>query len=98
MATTTTTSVADICALAKEASRTLATLSSDVKDHALEAIAAALIERSEEILEANARDLQAAPDAGLSSALLDRLTLSEGRIAEMAAGVRKIASLPDPVG
>jgi glutamate-5-semialdehyde dehydrogenase len=96
--TTATLSVADICAHAKRASRTLASLSSDVKDAALEAIAAALIDRSEEILEANARDLQAAPDAGLSPALLERLTLSERRIAEMAAGVRKIASLPDPVG
>jgi glutamate-5-semialdehyde dehydrogenase len=96
--TTTTPSVADTCALAKDASRALATLSSDIKDAALEAIAAALIERTDEILEANASDLQAAPDAGLSPALLDRLTLTERRIAEMAAGVRKIASLPDPVG
>jgi glutamate-5-semialdehyde dehydrogenase len=98
MATTTSPSVAETCALAKEASRTLATLSSGVKDAALEAVAAALIDRTEEILEANARDLQDAPDAGLSPALLDRLTLSERRIAEMADGVRKIASLPDPVG
>jgi glutamate-5-semialdehyde dehydrogenase len=96
--TTTTPSVADTCALAKDASRALATLSSDIKDAALESIAAALIERTDEILEANASDLQAAPDAGLSPALLDRLTLTERRIAEMAAGVRKIASLPDPVG
>jgi glutamate-5-semialdehyde dehydrogenase len=96
--TTATLSVADTCAQAKRASRALATLSSDVKDAALHAIAAALIDRAEEILEANARDLQAAPGAGLSPALLDRLTLSERRIEEMAAGVRKIASLPDPVG
>jgi glutamate-5-semialdehyde dehydrogenase len=91
-------SVADVCAGAKRASRTLATLGSGVKDAALEAIAAALLERADEILEANARDVDAGRTSGLSSALLDRLTLTQGRIEEMAAGVRKIASLPDPVG
>lgn len=95
---TTTLSVAETCAAAKRASRTLATLSSAAKDAALEAVAAALAERTEEILEANARDLEAGRESGLSSALLDRLALDQARIAEMAAGVRKIASLPDPVG
>ncbi len=95
---TTTTSVAEICARAERASRALATLSSDVKNAALEAIAAALIERTEEILEANARDMPAAREAGLSPALIDRLALSRRRVAEMAAGVRMIAALPDPVG
>src|SRR5206468_1965199 len=57
-----------------------------------------LLLRSDEILQANARDLQAGEQAGLSSALLDRLALSQERIAAMAAGVRKIAALPDPVG
>jgi glutamate-5-semialdehyde dehydrogenase len=95
---TTTTSVADICAQAKQASRTLATLGSDVKDAALEAIAAALTDRAPEILEANARDLQIGQENNLSTALLDRLALTPQRIADMAAGVRKIASLPDPVG
>ncbi len=55
-------------------------------------------EHADEILEANARDLEAGRDAGLSDALLDRLALNDDRIAEMAAGVRKIAALPDPVG
>jgi glutamate-5-semialdehyde dehydrogenase len=95
---TTTISATEICAEARHASRTLATLSSSVKDAALEAIAAALIGRREEILEANARDLQAARDAGTSPVLLDRLALDESRIAAVAAGVRKIAALPDPVG
>jgi glutamate-5-semialdehyde dehydrogenase len=72
--------------------------SSGVKDAALEAIAAALVERADEILEANARDLESGQENGLSDALLDRLALSHARIADMAAGVRKIASLPDPVG
>ena len=95
---TTATSVADVCAAAKRASRTLATLGSDLKDAALNAIADALIERSEEILDANTSDFEAGREAGLSSALLDRLALDEKRIAEVAAGARRIAALPDPVG
>jgi glutamate-5-semialdehyde dehydrogenase len=95
---TTTISVAETCAAAKRASRPLATLGSGVKDAALEAIAGALVARADEILEANVRDLEAGQENGLSSALLDRLALSHARIAGMAAGVRKIASLPDPVG
>jgi glutamate-5-semialdehyde dehydrogenase len=95
---TATESVAEICASAKRASRTLATLGSDVKDAAIEAIADALLERTPEILEANARDLEAGREAGLSSALLDRLALDPGRIAGIADGARQIAALPDPVG
>ena len=95
---TTAISVAETCAAAQRASRALATISSGVKDASLEAIAVALVDRADEILEANARDLEAGQDSGLSDALLDRLALSNGRIAGMAAGVRKIAALPDPVG
>jgi glutamate-5-semialdehyde dehydrogenase len=95
---TTVVSIAESCAAAKRASHTLATLGSSVKDAALEAIAAALVERTAEILDANARDLEAGRESGLSDALIDRLTLTERRIADMAAGVRKIAALPDPVG
>jgi glutamate-5-semialdehyde dehydrogenase len=94
----TAVSIADICATAKRASRELATLSSAVKDDALEAIAVALSHHAGEILEANARDVELGRDAQLSDALLDRLTLTDQRIAEMAAGIRKIAALPDPVG
>src|SRR5438105_10093116 len=93
-----TASVAEICAAAKRASRQLATLGSETKDAALEAIAAALLDRTGEILDANARDLETGRENGLSAALLDRLALDEQRVAAMAAGVRKIASLPDPVG
>jgi glutamate-5-semialdehyde dehydrogenase len=91
-------SIAETCDLAKRASRELATLGSGVKDDALEAIASALVDATEQILEANARDLAAGEANGLSEALLDRLALDEARIAGMAAGVRKIAALPDPVG
>ena len=95
---TTASSVADSCAAAKRASRTLATLGSGVKDAALQAIADALLEHGREILEANSRDLEAGRESGLSAALLDRLALDERRIEAIAAGVRKIAALPDPVG
>jgi glutamate-5-semialdehyde dehydrogenase len=95
---TATRSVAQTCADAKRASLVLATLGSGVKDAALEAIADALEEHADEILEANARDLEAGREAGLTAALLDRLALDGERIATMASGVRKIASLPDPVG
>ncbi|HEV3056345.1 MAG TPA: gamma-glutamyl-phosphate reductase, partial [Solirubrobacteraceae bacterium] len=98
MATTTTTSVAEICAAAQRASRALAALDTNTKDEALEAIASALIERTAEILEANAVDLDAGREAGLSAALLDRLALDAGRIASIASQVRDIAALKDPVG
>ncbi len=94
----TAVSIADICQAARDASRTLATLGSSVKGEALEAIATALIGSTEQILEANARDLEAGEANGLSAALLDRLALDEERVAGMAAGVRQIAALPDPVG
>ena len=98
MATVTSTSVSDICAAAKRASTLLAALPSGVKNGALEAIAAALIERTPEILEANARDLQAGRENGLSASLMDRLALDPGRVAGIAGQVRDIAALPDPVG
>ncbi len=94
----TTVSITDTCRSARRAARTLATLGSDVKDGALEAIAGALLARSAEIVEANAVDLELGRESGLSAPLIDRLALDAGRVAEMAAGVRKIAALPDPVG
>jgi len=97
MATTAPT-VSDTCAAAKRASRTLATLPSGVKDAALEAIAAAIEERADEVLETNARDLEAAREGDYGAAFLDKLRLDRGRVAAMVAGVRKIVSLPDPVG
>ena len=95
---TTALSIAETCIAAQRASRRLATLGSGVRNGALEAIAAALEQSTEQILEANARDLEAGESSGLSEALLDRLALDERRVAEMAAGVRTIAALPDPVG
>jgi glutamate-5-semialdehyde dehydrogenase len=91
-------SVTDICRAAKAASRELARIDSATKDRALLAIAEALQERVHEILEANARDLEAGREAGLSPALMDRLALDVGRVAAIANGVRDIVALPDPVG
>jgi glutamate-5-semialdehyde dehydrogenase len=92
------TSVAERCRAAKRAGRTLALLDSAVKDAALEAIAAALESRTEQILQANERDMQLAREADIGDALLDRLRLDEQRIAAIAAAVRQVAALGDPVG
>ncbi len=91
-------SVAETCLAAKRAAGQLAALPSGVKNAALEAIAAALTQRTPEILEANARDLEAGRDAGLTDALMDRLALDSARIAMIARQVRDIVALPDPVG
>src|SRR4051812_47895961 len=93
-----TPSVTDICLAAREASRRLAVMGSGEKDAALGRVADALEARTAEIIEANARDLEAGRDAGLSPALMDRLALDERRIAGIAGQVRDIAALPDPVG
>jgi glutamate-5-semialdehyde dehydrogenase len=93
-----TFSVAEICAEAKRASRTLARLDSAAKDAALLAMADALEERAGEVLEANARDMEIAAEGGLGEALLDRLALTPTRLAGMAVDVRRIAALPDPGG
>src|SRR5688500_272134 len=95
---TTAASVSDICAQAKAASRKLAGLDTETKNRALEALADALEERSPEILEANERDMEAGRERGLSASLLDRLQLTEERLATIARDVRDIAALPDPVG
>ena len=93
-----TQSVTDLCRAAKAAARALGALDSATKDRALLAIADALEARTPEILEANARDLEAGRESGLSDALMDRLALDGRRVAAMARGVRDIAALPDPVG
>ena len=95
---TTTPSVLDVCIRAKEASRTLATLDAATRNAALEAMADALGRHSAEILEANARDMEAGEQNDIGSALLDRLRLDEQRLAAIADDVRTIAGLPDPVG
>ena len=83
---------------ARAAARHLARLSTGVKDRALLNIADALKTRETEILEANRRDLQIGKEAGLSDAMLERLLLNSERLDGMAADVRTVTSLPDPVG
>jgi glutamate-5-semialdehyde dehydrogenase len=93
-----TQSVTDLCRAAKAAGRVLARTDGARKDRALHELADALEARTDEILAANARDLDAGRDAGLARSLMDRLALDARRVRAMAAGVRAIAALPDPVG
>src|SRR5687767_3937927 len=95
---TTAQPVAEVCAAARRASRALARLDTNTKNAALHAMADALERRTLEILDANAHDMEAGEEAGLHAGLLDRLALSEERLAGMASDVRTIAGLPDPVG
>jgi glutamate-5-semialdehyde dehydrogenase len=83
---------------AKAASRTLATASTGAKDAALHAAADLLVDRGPEILEANADDVRRAEADGVTSTIVDRLRLTNGRIEGMANGLRTVAALPDPVG
>ncbi len=83
---------------AKKASRTLSVIGSEVKNNALLAIANGLEENSSYIIEQNKRDIDNAVAKGIASAMLDRLSLNEKRITEMADGIRQVAKLPDPIG
>jgi glutamate-5-semialdehyde dehydrogenase len=94
----TVSSVAEVCALAREASRVLARTDTATKNAALVAIAAALRTRVGEILAANELDLIAGREADIGEALLDRLALDEQRIEAVAVAVESIAALADPVG
>ena len=95
---TTAASVAEICAGAKRASRELARLDTTTKNNAIGAMADALEARVDEILEANARDMEAGREADLDASLLDRLLLTPERVAGIARDARRIVALPDPVG
>lgn len=88
----------DIGAQAKTAARPLSIATTDQKNRALLAMASAIEASSAKILDANARDLKAVEGTGMQSSFVDRLTLTEARIAEMADGIRSIAALADPVG
>jgi len=90
--------VAELGRRAKAASRALATASTPAKDAALEAAADLLVRRTEEILSANAADVARAEEAGTPATVVDRLRLTPPRVEAMAAGLRQVAALPDPVG
>jgi glutamate-5-semialdehyde dehydrogenase len=83
---------------AKGASRELARLTTPEKNGCLLAMADALDSEAKSIKDANALDMDAAAQMGLSTAMLDRLKLDDKRIAAMAQGLREVAALPDPVG
>ena len=93
-----TPSVTELCLRAKRASRLLAQLDRGAKDAALHAIADALEARTPEILEANARDMEAGREPASATRCSTGCALDEDRIAAIAAQVRDIAALPDPVG
>ncbi len=83
---------------AQEAARKLATSTEALRNDALAAVAAALEQQAEAIIAENAADLAAGRQAGLSEALLDRLTLTHERISGIANSVREVIALPDPLG
>lgn len=82
----------------KEASFRLASLTTEQKNNALALMAEELLQQKEYILEENKKDIEAGSASGLSQALIDRLTLTEQRIDDMAEGIRQIITLKDPVG
>jgi glutamate-5-semialdehyde dehydrogenase len=90
--------VEELATGARQASASLARASTAVKDGVLERIAQNILAACDELKQQNARDLDDARAAGLSGAMVDRLTLTDKRIAEMASAVRKVAALRDPVG
>src|SRR5271165_3832769 len=90
--------VVALCRLARAAARRLAPRDRCARDAALDAIAAGLRGRSADILAANASDLDDARSRGTSGALLDRLALDPGRVAQMAGAVAEVAGLADPLG
>lgn len=92
------TDIIEIGARSKAAQRILATKNSSITDKALSAIADALEADAAYILEANSRDIKDGRENGLSEALIDRLTLTQARIEDMANGLRKLAAAESPVG
>jgi glutamate-5-semialdehyde dehydrogenase len=93
-----TTPLAELGRRAKAASRVLATTSTAAKDAALLAAAELLVERTDDILAANAEDIVRAESDGVSATVIDRLRLNAARVEAMAGGLRQVAGLADPVG
>lgn len=90
--------VHDAARRARVASRALATLTTETKNRALHAAADALLAAADTVLAANAEDVEAARTAGTAEAMIDRLALNKQRVDGIAAGLRQVAGLPDPVG
>ncbi len=92
------TPIAELGRRAKAAARVLATTATEARDAALLTAADLLVERRADLLDANQQDVERATAEGASSTVVDRLRLTEPRVEAMAAGLRKVAALPDPVG
>ncbi len=92
------TPISELARRSKDASRELATASSAAKDAALLIAADLLVERTDDILAANALDVAGAEAGGIAAGLVDRLRLTPERVAAMASGLRQVAGLADPVG
>ena len=90
--------VVEVAKRARIAAAGLAPLPRKDKDAALHAMADALVQHTERILQANGEDVTTGRDQGTSEALLDRLALTAARVEAMADGLRHVATLPDPVG
>src|SRR4030066_1776294 len=96
--TTTREVVVGVCRAAREASARMGRASATEKNAALAAMARGLRGKTPWLREQNRKDLEAAASRGLSGPMLDRLTLSDERIEQMAAGIEEVIALPDPVG
>lgn len=92
------TTIVEMAKQAKKAARKVAAATTDQKNRVLSSIADLIEARAEALKAENAKDLERAREMGLSDAMLDRLTLSDATIASMAAGLRDVIALPDPVG
>ena len=90
--------ILEIGSNARAAARALASLETERRNAILRAMADELLERTPQLLEANEKDVSGAAEHGLSTAAVDRLRLTESRIAAMAEGIRQVAELADPVG
>ena len=90
--------VEEICRAAAAVKYEVQRLSAEEKNAALQAAADLLVAQADRILAANGQDVKRAAESGMKEGLIDRLRLTEGRIAQMAEGLRQVAALPDPVG
>ena len=88
----------EICKQAKEVKQQIAVLSTVQKNQALSAVADKLVEKQKKLIDANSIDMENGRKNQMPEGLLDRLLLTEARIAQMAEGLRQVVSLEDPVG
>jgi len=93
-----TSGAAELAAAAREAARALAKSDAGLRQFTLDRVAGSVRTRADEILSANAADVEAARAAGIAGAMLDRLVLDRARLENMARAVEEVAALPEVVG